>query len=78
MKRVVVDLSERPSIARRDRVVVTDEVGDLGTREWTGVVLSVKPSPASGWWFDIRRDDDGGWYVRHASSVRASEEGEAR
>jgi hypothetical protein len=73
MKRAAIDNSERPTIQPRDAVVVTDEVGDLGTREWSGVVLSVKPSPASGWWFDIRRDDDGGWYVRHESTVRAIE-----
>lgn len=48
-----VELGEAP-FERGDRVEITEE----GIRPWTGVVTALKPSFASGWWIDVKRDDD--------------------
>lgn len=44
-----------PRHSPKDEVIVTED----GIRPWSGVVSTVKWSPVSGWWYDIRRDDDG-------------------
>lgn len=43
-----VPLGPAPAIARRDRVLVTEE----HRTPWEGRVLAVKPSSVSGWWVE--------------------------
>lgn len=49
------ELETPPELHRGDRVVVTE----TGIRPWYGTVTTMKPSSVSGWWVDIRREDDG-------------------
>jgi hypothetical protein len=35
---------------------------------WTGTAIALKPSPVSGWWFDVRNADNDVWTV-HASKI---------
>ena len=65
-------IGEAPALARGDEV----EVREPGIRPWTGTVLSLKPSPRSGWWAEVRQDDGSTWVVCLASTEvrRAGEE----
>lgn len=47
----------RAPLHRGDVVTVTEE----NIRPWTGVVLTVKPTPTSGWWIEVQHGDGGVW-----------------
>jgi len=49
-----------PPMARGDRA----QVHEVNIAPWEGEVLSVKWSPQSGWWVDVRQDDGGTWTLR--------------
>jgi len=62
--------ASRPDLNRGDPVVVDEE----GLLSWTGTVgAGPKPSPESGWWVDIVRDDDGITWAVHSRRVRRRE-----
>ena len=51
-------------IARGDTVIVTEP----GIRPWAGTVLSVKPSPKTGTWVEVRDHRDGAtWAIPEAN-----------
>lgn len=43
----------RPELSRGALVLVSE----LGIKPWIGQLLSLKFSPVSGWWAEVRRDD---------------------
>ncbi len=53
---------------RGTRVLVSEQ----GIRPWTGIVGSRKVSPLTGWWLEVRRDDDGMTYVVSGSIVQVT------
>ena len=69
MKRV--ELGEAP-FKRGQRVTVHEE----GIRPWSGSVLSVKPSPVSGWWLEVDQDDGTGCWIIRAADVTEADRAE--
>ena len=59
---------ERPGF-RRGMPVVVDE---QGIANWRGRAMTLKPSPKTGWWFEVERED-GVTLVIH--SLKVKEEG---
>lgn len=57
----------RPDINRGDQVLVTEE----NISPWTGEATAVKPSVKSGWYIEVRRNDDGmTWSIPSRHVVR--------
>ena len=44
-----------PPITGRSEVEVTEP----GIRTWTGIAMTAKFSPVSGWWLEVRREGEG-------------------
>ncbi len=60
----------RPEYRRGMEVRVEEQ----GITPWRGVAEALKWSSVSGWWFDVRRDEDGMTLIMHASRVRRQTE----
>lgn len=66
MRKLAQLVEKTPEPCKRGQEILVQEPN---IRPWRGTVLSMKWSPVSGWWIDVRRED-GGWWIVHEGAVR--------